>query len=83
MRHLVPLGLVVAFLVLAVSFADLLIQRPRSRSLPRDAASVMGSGGNQASSVAEADASKPLSLPPASDGGAAEVAIGDPRPQAG
>jgi hypothetical protein len=77
MRHLVPLGLVVAFLVLAVSFADLLIQRPRSRSLPRDAASVMGSGGNQASSVAEADASKPLSLPPASDGGAAEVAIGD------
>jgi hypothetical protein len=77
MRHLVPLGLVVAFLVLAVSFADLLIQRPRSRSLPRDAASVMSSGGNQASSVAESGASKPLSLPPASDGGAAEVATGD------
>ncbi len=61
MRHLLPLGLVVAFLVLAVSFADLLVQRPRSRSLSRDAASVTGSG-NQALSAADTGVREPLSL---------------------
>ena len=61
MRHLLPLGLVVAFLVLAVSFADLLVPRPRSRSMSRDVATVTG-GGNQALSAAETGAREPLSL---------------------
>jgi hypothetical protein len=63
MRHLLPLGLVVIFLVLAVGFADLLIQRPRSRSLARDAASVEGRQEKQGLSVADTGSREPLVLP--------------------
>ncbi len=37
MRHLAPLAMVVAVLILTVGVADLFVRRPRTSSLPRDA----------------------------------------------
>jgi DnaJ-domain-containing protein 1 len=78
MRHLAPLAMVVAVLILTVGVADLFVRRPRTSSLPRDA-SVKTQTANTPDE-AELGHKEPLTLGTARNRSAEIVAVEVPEP---